>query len=91
MWPNEGKAIAMVAQGLPWSPNEGTIVATVVVQCTLLVAQRRHRGGTREAEASPRLSDCFAARNIYHVATIARPVCIHCATMVMSLRPLCLT
>ena len=89
MWQNEGKTMAMVAQGLPWSPNGGIIVATVVVQCTLLVAQRRHRGGTRE-EASPRLSECFAAWRIYHVATIGRPVRIHFATITMPLRPFCL-
>ena len=46
-----GRTIAMVAQGLPWSPNGGGLVATVIVSRTLLVCQRRHNGGTRKAEA----------------------------------------
>ena len=46
-----GRTIAKVAEGLPWSPNGGTIVATVIAQWTLLVGQRRHNGGTRKAEA----------------------------------------
>ena len=40
---------------LPRSPNGGTVVATVVAQGTLLVGHRRHSGGTKEAEASPKL------------------------------------
>ena len=52
---SEGRTIAKVAQGLPWSPNGGTVVATVIAQWTLLVRQRRHHGGTRNAEASLRL------------------------------------
>ena len=47
-----GRTIAKVAQGLPWSPNGSTVVATVIAQWTLLVGQRRHTGGTRKAEAS---------------------------------------
>ena len=46
-----GRTIAKVAEGLPWSPNGGTVVATVIAQWTLLVGQRRHNGGTRKAEA----------------------------------------
>ena len=47
-----GRTIAKVADGLPWSPNGGTVVATVIAQWTLLVGQRRHNhGGTRKAEA----------------------------------------
>ena len=46
-----GRTIAKVAEGLPWSPNGGTMVATVIAQWTLLVGQRRHNGGTRKAEA----------------------------------------
>ena len=46
-----GRTIAKVAQGLPWSPNGGTVVATVIAQWTLSVGQRRHNGGTRKAEA----------------------------------------
>ena len=44
------RAIAMVAQGLPWSPTGSTVFATVMAQWTLLVYQRKHNGGTREAE-----------------------------------------
>ena len=57
-----GKTIViMVAQWLPWSPNGGTLVATVITQWTLLVCQRRHTGGTREAEASLKLT-----HNVYN-------------------------
>ena len=59
----------MVAQGLPWSPNGGTAVATVIAQWTLLVGQRRHNGGSREASASLKLvynvynsTHCFTGR-----------------------------
>ena len=45
-----GRTIAKMAEGLPWSPNGGTVVATVIAQWTLLVGQRRHNGGTRKAE-----------------------------------------
>ena len=50
-----GRTIVMVNQGLPWSLNGGAVVATVVAQWMLLVGQRRHNGGTREAEASFKL------------------------------------
>ena len=50
-----GRTIDIVAQGLPWSPNGGTVVATVIAQGTILVGQRRHNGGTREADASLKL------------------------------------
>ena len=50
-----GRIIAMVAQWLPRSPDGGTVVATVIAEWTLLVGQRRHNGGTREAEASLKL------------------------------------
>ena len=46
-----GRTIAKVAEGLPWSPNGGTVDATVIAQWTLSVGQRRHNGGTRKAEA----------------------------------------
>ena len=46
-----GRTVAEVAEGLPWSPNGGTVVATVIAQWTLSVGQRRHTGGTRKAEA----------------------------------------
>ena len=54
-----GRTIVIVAQGLPWLPNGGTVVATVVAQWTLLVDQRRHNGGTREAEAWLKLIKIF--------------------------------
>ena len=74
-----GRIVAMDAQGLPWSPNGGTVVATVIAQCTLLVGQRRHNGRTREAEASPISGTIFS--NITHLVyanhwpTIVRPFC----------------
>ena len=46
-----GRTIAKVAEGLPWSLNGGTVVATVIAQWTLSVGQRRHNGGARKAEA----------------------------------------
>ena len=46
-----GRTIAKAAEGLPWSPNGGTVVATVMAQWTLLVGQMRHNGGTRKAGA----------------------------------------
>ena len=46
-----GRTIAKVAEGLPWSPNGGTEVATLIAQWMLLVGQRRHNDGTRKAEA----------------------------------------
>ena len=52
---NGDRTITMVAQGLPWSPNGGRVVATVIAQWTLLVGQRRHNGSTKEAEASLKL------------------------------------
>ena len=45
----------MVAQGLPWSPNGGTVVATIIAQKALLVGKGKHNGGTREADASLKL------------------------------------
>ena len=46
-----GRTIAKVAQGLQWSPNGGTVVATVTIQWTILVGQRRHNGCTRKARS----------------------------------------
>ena len=52
----------MDAEPLPWwikgcsgRRNEGTVLATVIAQWTLLVGQRKHNGTTREAEASLKL------------------------------------
>ena len=44
------RTIANVAQGLRWSPNGGTVVATVIAHWTLLVCQRRYNGGRRTAK-----------------------------------------
>ena len=76
-----GRTIAMVTQGLPWSPNRGRVVDTVVAQWTLLVGQRRHNGGTREAEASLKLiynvydsTHCFMGRPMADPsASVLRP------------------
>ena len=46
-----GRTIAKVAEGLPWSLNGGTVVATAIAQWTLSVGQRRHNGGARKAQA----------------------------------------
>ena len=54
----EGRTIDMDGQGSPWSLlNGGRVIVTVIAQSTLLEAQRWHRGGTREAEASSTLKD----------------------------------
>ena len=50
-----GRTIAMVTQGLPWSPNGGTVVATAIAQWTSLFGQEGHHGSTREIEASLKL------------------------------------
>ena len=50
-----GRSIVSVAQGLLWSSNGGTVVATVIAQWALLVGQRRLNGGTRKAKASLKL------------------------------------
>ena len=77
----------MVAQGLPWSPNGGAAVATVIVPWTLLVGQRRHNSGTREAEASLKLKTNYYNRTCFYGATSGRPLCIHSATTVIRVPP----
>ena len=77
----------MDAQASPWSPNGGSVVVTVIVQSTLLEAQRRHRGGRSVAHTEGLI---FAVERIYYVAIIGQPLCIHSATTAMPLRPLCL-
>ena len=72
-----GRTIAMVAQGLPWSPNGGTVVATVIAQWTLLVGQRRHNGDTMEAEASLKLTHNVHNRTHFYGATTVPPFCDH--------------
>ena len=75
------RTIAKVAQGLPWSPNGGTVGATVNAQWTLLVGQRRHSGGTRKTEASLKL--IHNVHNSRHVLrgdqwpTTVHPFCDH--------------
>ena len=65
---------------LKWSPNGGTVVATVIAQSTLLGGQRKHNGGTREAEAS--LNLIHNAYNSTHFT--GRPMADLCASI---LRP----
>ena len=77
----------MDALASPWSPIAGRVVVTVIVQSTLLEAQRRHRGG-RNIVRIEGLS--FAVERICYVAIIGRPVCINSATTAMQLRSLCL-
>ena len=85
-----GKTIAMVAEGLQWSLNGGTVVATVIAQWTLLVGQRRHNGVTRKADALLKLMHNVNNRRIFYGATNGRPLCIHSATMAMCVPPSCL-
>ena len=61
----KGRITAMVAQGSSWSSNGGTVAVTLIAQCTLLEAQRGQRGGTREAEAKPRLSERALQENVF--------------------------
>ena len=83
----EARTIDMDALASPCSPNGGRVVVTVIVQSTLLEAQRRHRGGRNVAHIEG-LS--FAVERICYMAIIGRPLCIHSATKAMQLRPLCL-
>ena len=69
----------MDAQASPWSPNGGRVVVTVIVQSTLLGAQRKHRGGRNVAHIE---GPSFAVERIYYVAgdhwpTIVHPFCNH--------------
>ena len=76
-----GRTIAKVAQVLPWSPNGGPVVATVIAQWTLLVGQMRHNGGTRKAEASLKLiHNVHNATHHFYGATNDQPLCIHSKT-----------
>ena len=85
-----GRTIAKVAEELPWSPDGGTVVATVIAQWTLLVGQRRHNGGTRKAEALLKLIHNAQTARIFHGTTNGRPLCIHSATMAMWVPSPCL-
>ena len=74
----------MVAQGLPWSPNGGTVVATVIVQCTLLVAQRRHKGGRSLAQIDGKICSRTHLLPGDHWSTTVPPFCNHgndCASL----------
>ena len=82
-----GRTIAKVAQGLPWSPNGGTVVATMITQWTLLVGQRSHNGGTRKAVASLKL--IHNVHNSSHFFT-GRPMADHCASNLRPWRCVCL-
>ena len=81
-----GRTIIMVAQGLPWSSNGGTVVATVIVQWSLLVDQKRHSGGTRETEASHKL-----VHNVYNCTNYftGRPMADPCASILRPRRCAC--
>jgi hypothetical protein len=69
-----------------WRPtlNGRTVVATVNVQWTPLVAERRHKGGRREAEGRQK------HRPEIYPATIGQPPCLHSATTAMAVPPFCL-
>ena len=86
-WQSRGRNIAKVAEGLPWSPKGGTVVATVIAQWTLLVGQRRHNGGTRKAEALLKLM--HNVHNRTHFFT-GRPMADHCASILPPWRCVCL-
>ena len=75
------------AQGLPWSSNGGTAVATVISQWTLLVGQRRHNGCTRKAEAS--LKSIHNVHNSTPLFT-GRPMADHRASILRPRRCVCL-
>ena len=81
-----GRTIVMVAQWLPWSPNGGAVVATVIAQWKLLVGQMRHSGGTGEAEASLKF-----IQNAYNSATYytGRPKADLCASFLRPWRCVC--
>ena len=87
-----GRTIAKVAEGSPWSPNGGTVVATVIAQWTLLVGQRRHNGGTGKAEALLELvhnvhnSTCFLRGEQW--PTTVHPFCHHGDVCAFLLPPL---
>ena len=85
-----GRTIAKVAQVLPWSPNGGSVVATMIAQRTLLVGQRRHNGGTRKAETSLKLIHNVHNATHFYGATNDQPLCSHSKTTPMCLPSTCL-
>ena len=74
------RAIAIVVLGLPWSPNGGTVVDTLIAQWKPLVGQRRHRGRicTGESQASLSLRDVYNRKHFYRVTTALAD---HCASI----------
>ena len=60
----------MLAKRLPWSLNGGTVVTTMIAQCTVSISQRKHQGGTREADASLRLKGSVCNKRMFYEATI---------------------
>ena len=83
----EARTIVIVAQELPWSPNAGRAVATVIAPWTPLVDQRRYRGGTWEVEASPKLiHNVYNSRNYLTGQPMADP----CASILLPRPCVCL-
>ena len=85
---------AVVAQELPWLPNGGTVVATVIAQWSLFVSKRRHSGGIGEAEALLKLINnvcysthfvCIFMGNQWPIPV--HPFCDHGGACVFLLRP----
>ena len=84
------RTIAKVTEWLPWSPNGGTVVATVITQWTLLVGQSGHNSVTRKAEALLKLMHNVHNSTYFYGATNGRPLCIHSAITAMCVRSSCL-
>ena len=84
-----GRTIAIVAQWLPWSPNGGAVVTSVVAPWTLWVGQRRHNGGTRGQMHRSNWYKCLHI-NIFYGARNGRLLCIHSATTAISMHSSCL-
>ena len=79
-----GRTIAKVAQGLPWSPNGGTVVATVISQWSAK--------GVIQGRQKPRSKWCtmFITVRIFYGATDGRPLCNHSASTAMCVPSSCL-
>ena len=78
---------AMEAQALPWSPNEDTVLATVIAQWTLLVGQGSHHDGTGEAKIKLRLKYSVYNRTHYFMG---RPLVNNSASILLPWRCVCL-
>ena len=83
-----GRSTAMVAQGLSWWPNGGTVVATGIAQWTSLVAQRRQnvvkKGGRRITQIH---TQCLQ-QYVFYGASIGWPLHIQSATTAIRVPPL---